>query len=496
MFMKYFELIIFFGAFFTGVGAWACYMRKVKASFYNAMLRQAVMQIRQKNERLIFVSDYVLAQAVQNLLACSKEEYRHFMQELKKNKYEPLIKHIKAKNEVLSLGLLAHFAPEQAEKQIKALLKTMPDNANLLLFAAEFCALKLDYAALKKTLDKIKVKRLKTIAKAEFLLLKARLSVYEADMAKAVQLLAESGKIFKRNRCYYSESEVYFTAGEIYRACAISDVSQMMFETAGNIAAKIGGKNEEAKSLAAKGMLTAGQNRFDEATDFFKRSRKIFHQAGFVKSESEIINQQALLFVMQGKLAMGIKYAVNALNKHKEINNQAGVAQSAEIMAMAFFRQKKYTESLEQALAAQKGYLETKNYAAYFDAAFLEIQALFMQNWLEKAEQRCLRVLQQAEKHPTSFYIADIYGFLGTIYLRQNNLIKAKKMFFRSVKLEILNGRDVGAASDYANLAMIENLLLNHAKAKEYAAKAKKAAERSGDVKLIEAVCKQTDEFC
>jgi tetratricopeptide (TPR) repeat protein len=494
--MKYFELMIFLGALGAGIGAWAYYMRLVKAAFYRAMLRQEVMQMRQKNERLIFVSDYALSCAAQSLLEYAKEDCRRIMSELKQNNYAPLVECVKAKNEVLSLGLLAHFAPEQAEKQIKTQLKIMPDNADLLLFAAEFYALKFDYAALKKTLDKILLKKLNALAKAECMLLRARLLVYEADMAGAVRLLAESGKIFKRRGCYYGESEVYFVAGEIYRVCAISDVSQMMFETAGNIAAKIGSRNDEAKSLAAKGMLTAGQNRFAEAADFFKRSRKIFHQAGFVKSESEIINQQALLFVMQGKLAMGVKYAVDALNRHKEINNQAGIAQSAEIMAMAFFRQKKYAESLEQALAAQKGYLETKNYAAYFDAAFLEIQALFMQNWLEAAEQRCLRVLQQAEKHRAGLCLADIYGFLGTIYLRQNNLPAAKKMFSRSVKLETLNGRDAGAASDYANLALIEYKLSNYAKAKKYAAQAKAAAERSGNKDLVAAVCKQTDEFC
>lgn len=494
--MKYFELMILISALLAGLGLWAYYMRLVKEAFYRAMLRQEVMQMRQKDERLIFVSDYVLLQTAQNLLGCAKIDCRRLMRELRQNNYTPLTEYIKAQNEVLSLGLLAHFAPEQAEKQIKMRLKTTPADNNLLLFSAKFYALKFDYKALKKTLDKISPQKFGGVAKAEFMLLKAKLLVYEADMAGAVRLLAESGKIFKRHGCYYSESEVYFVAGEIYRVCAIGDVSQMMFETAGNISAKIGNRNDEAKSLAAKGMLTAGQNRFEEAADFFKRSRKIFHQSGFVKSESEIINQQALLFVMRGKLSMAIKYAADALNKHKEINNKAGIAQSAEIMAMAFFRQKKYAESLEQALAAQKGYLETKNHAAYFDAAFLEIQALFMQNWLEQAEQRCRKILRQAEKYRTGFCIADIYGFLGTIYLRQNNLLAAKKMFCRSVKSEISGRRDAGAASDYANLALIEHKLSNYAKAKQYAAQAKAAAERSGDKELMRLVCKQIDEFC
>ena len=124
--MKYFELMILISALLAGLGLWAYYMRLVKEAFYRAMLRQEVMQMRQKDERLIFVSDYVLLQTAQNLLGCAKIDCRRLMRELRQNNYTPLTEYIKAKNEVLGLGLLAHFAPEQAEKQIKMRLKTIP----------------------------------------------------------------------------------------------------------------------------------------------------------------------------------------------------------------------------------------------------------------------------------------------------------------------------------------------------------------------------------
>ncbi len=495
MFMKYFELMIFSAALLIGAGAWLYYMQTLKAAFYRAMLLQAVMKLRKQNESLVFVSDYALAQAAKQLARHPQKRCRKLLNEARQGNYAPLINEIKAKNEVLSLGALAHFAPQEAEKQIKILLKSMPDNAELLLWNAKFCALKFDYAALKKHLRSLNTKKLNTLAKAELMLLAAKLSVYESDMAAAVSLLGKAGKIFKRRRCYYSESEVYFTAGEAYRVCAISDVSQMMFETAGNIAAKIGGKNEEAKILAAKGMLTAGQNRFAEAADFFKRSRKIFHQAGFAKSEAEIINQQALLFVIRGKLAMAIKYAKQGLALHKKCRNVAGEGQSAEIMAMAFFRQKEYAEALEYALAAQKAYMQTKNYAAYFDAAFLEIQALFTQNMLSAAENRCLQILPLTKKHKTGFYVADIYGFLGMIYLRQEKLAEAKKMFCRSAALEVKSKRDAGLVSDYINLTLIEYKLGHYQKAKNYAGKAVAAAVRTGDEALCAEVKSRLGKF-
>ena len=479
-----------------GAGAWFYYMRRLKRAFYRAMLLQAVMDLRQKNEALILFSDYVLAQAAKMLLGCAKAEVQKMFAALQNGDSSLLADYIAGKNKALGMGVLAHFAPDKAQKQIQNLLKIMPDNNELLLLSAHFQAVKFDYAALEKTLNKIKAAKLSAIAKAEFWLLTAKLAVYKSDMAAASGLLGKAGRIFKRYRCYYSESEVYFVAGEIYRACAISDVSQMMFETSGDIAVKIGGKNEEAKALAAKGMLTAGQNRFDEAAEFFKQSRQIFRQAGFVKSEAEIINQQALLFVMRGKLAMALRYAEKALLMHKQCRNAAGEGQSAEIMAMAAFRQKKYAESLEYALAAQKAYAQTKNYAAYFDAAFLEIQALFAQNWLDVAQKRCLEVLRLIKKHPSGFYAADIYGFLGMIYLRQENLTEAKKMFCRSAKLENACHRDAGLVSDYVNLALIEHKLNHAKKVKDYAAKALKAAKRTGDDKLYAEVSRQIGKIC
>lgn len=491
--MKYFELISLTAIVFFGLGVWFAYMHRLKRFFYRAMLVQAVMKLRQKDESLVLMSDYILSRTAEKLTFCHKSVCRQIFNELLQNNYTALTERVKSADEVLGLCLLAHFAPNKAEKQLGKMLKKHPDNNDLLLLSAMMQAVKFNYSALEKTLKKIKDKKLNALAKAEFMLLQAKLCMYKADMAQAVKLLAESGRIFKKHHCGYGESEVYFVAGEIYRVCAISDVSQMMFETAGNIAADIGGKNEAAKSVAAKGMLTAGQNRFAEAADFFAESRKVFHQSGFIKSEAEVINQQALLFVMQNKPAMAVRYASEALNMHRQSNNKAGMSQSSEIISMATFRQKKYAESLEYALAAQKGYLEAENYAAYFDAAFLEIQALFMQNWLETAEKRCFEVLQAAKKHRTNFYIADIYGFLGTIYMRLNNWQKAKQMFCRSVKIEVAEKRDAGAASDYANLALIESKLLKYAKSKEYAAKAKEAAERTGDENLIKSVCKQIE---
>lgn len=496
MFMKYFELLILAGALLFGAGVWFCYMRRLKKAFYRAMLLQSLTKLRQKNESLILFSDYVLMRAANMLLGCSKVEIKKMFAALQASDGSLLVDYITGKNKALGLGVLAHFAPDKARKKLSDILKVMPDNNELLLLSAHFQAVRFDYAALEKTLNEIKASNLSAIAKAEFWLLTAKLAVYKSDMEAAVKLLGKAGSVFKRCRCYYSESEVYFTAGEIYRACAISDVSQMMFETAGNIAVKISGKNGEAKALAAKGMLMAGQNRFDEAADFFKQSRQIFSQAGFVKSEAEIINQQALLFLMRGKLAMALRYAEKALNMHKQCRNAAGEGQSAEIMAMAAFRQKKYAESLEYALAAQKVYEQTKNYTAYFDAAFLEIQALFAQNRLDVAQKRCVEVLRLTKKYPTGFYVADIYSFLGMIYLRQEKLIEAKKMFCRSAALESACRRDAGLVSDYVNLALIEHKFNHAKKAKDYAEKALKAAKRTGDDELYAEINKQIGRIC
>ena len=91
--------------------------------------------------------------------------------------------------------------------------------------------------------------------------------------------------------------------------------------------------------------------------------------------------------------------------------------------------------------------------------------------------------------------MADIYGFLGMIYLRQEKLAEAKKMFCRSAALEVKSKRDAGLVSDYINLTLIEYKLGHYQKAKNYAGKAVAAAVRTGDEALCAEVKSRLGKF-
>ena len=80
-----------------------------------------------------------------------------------------------------------------------------------------------------------------------------------------------------------------------------------------------------------------------------------------------------------------------------------------------------------------------------------------------KESEKTLRQLIKIEKNcKHCFHIAGAYTLLGLILLENNYPDRAKAMFNQALSKELCNDRKIGAAIDYANLAIVEKMQGNH----------------------------------
>ena len=80
----------------------------------------------------------------------------------------------------------------------------------------------------------------------------------------------------------------------------------------------------------------------------------------------------------------------------------------------------------------------------------------YLQRQKEKAEQKLRQIIQNKERDNCCFHSASAISLLGLIFLRKNQLKRAKSLFLQAASLEQKNERFSGAATDYTNIGLIE----------------------------------------
>lgn len=278
----------------------------------------------------------------------------------------------------------------------------------------------------------------------------------EGDLFSASIHANKSVLIFRKLKAFWEEAQVYSFLGVIYRTAIMTDVSQLMFDTALKIFKSIKFSAGEAAILGNFGMLMAIQKRYDEADDYYHKAALIFSQNKLQSKLAEILNQKALLYLMKDDFAASQNFALQALQIHMDKNNPSGIAFSKEILAQIAWNLKNWNEALQLAFEAKNIYFSLDNFSAFYENIYLMALAYFELKKFDEAEKELRLITKNAYTHQSNFHVANAYNLLGLIYLKKNDLKRAKGLFKQSLDLEIVNNRFSGIATDYTNISLIE----------------------------------------
>lgn len=303
---------------------------------------------------------------------------------------------------------------------------------------------------------------------AAALLNEARENLAEGDLLSASEKTSQAAKIFNKLNYIFEEADAYLQMGTIYRVSAVFDVADFMLRTARKIFAYLGAQTKEAEALGTLGMLMAAQKRFDEAFSFFEQAETLYAENTLNTGCAEIINQKALTHLLQGNLKQAKKENARALKEHTRLENIQGQAFSQEISAYISRAENKFTAVYTTAGKAAQLHESSGNHPARLDMLFLRAEALFENGAYEKAEKILRSLIEEDQKHPSCFQVANSYNLLGLIYLLQHDLPRAKTLFAQSLNCEIKNERPLGALIDYANMANVESKCGNAGQACKY----------------------------
>lgn len=487
MCMKYF----LFNIIILLLGIWLVLKSSLRQKFYRAyILRKIAQNYFYLNDKGIF-SSYIILKIADLIYAENIKNQKILLSYINAHDFKSVTDFFMKKDKVAAYAFGAFFNLKENKKNLQQYIKqNSKDKLGLLIlgliYDSEFQKNKLKQIV--NTLQNFKFKKAQNGIKYY---LKAKSELYDADMFEASAHTLKAIKIFKKHNCFYEEAESYALLGEIYRISAVYDLSQTMFDTALKMYDCLDNEIKSAQIKALKAMLFVGQERFGEADNLFSQSKKTLKRAKLTQFEAEIINQQALLNILQKKYSKALKYTTNALMLHQKCKNISGKAFSFELMAMIYFYKKDYQASLVNAQNAMKNYLKTKNYSGFADSAFIAAQSLFELKEYEKAENMCRELIDTYEKHSTCFHIASAYSLLGLIYIKLKDFNRAAALFKKSVNLEQCNERYTAAATDYTNLALIEKKLGHKENELRYLDAALENAKKQGDDKLIKIIGQQ-----
>lgn len=481
--MKYFEYICL--PLFLLVCFWPIvrYYNHIKICHFYKLIFAALYK-KQKQEP--YVSSFYLMQIVRLLVKKHQHKALIALTAGRIGTAETFLK--KHGNAFLALVLKTMQVAAKNVADWENFIKKNPENKAAIAELAVLYFNENNFTKTKQCLDNLPISGKKNYTLARSLFLQAYFDAKEGDLLSASVHTNQAAQIFHKLKAFYEEAQAYMVSGIIYRTAIISDVAQMMFDTALKIFQALNLKNEEAKIFGNLGMLMAIQKRFDEALDYYDKALTLYAESKQQVKSAEIYNQKGQLCLMQDNAAKAEEMASKALKIHQKEKNPAGIAFSKEILAYSAWAQKNYADVIQLTFEAKNLYLQLENFSAGYENLHLMALALYEQNKLDESE-KILREITSKDRHyETNFHIANAYNLLGLIYLKKKEIKRAKGLFQQSLDLEQVNNRLSGIATDYANMGLIE-LSVGH---KEQALKtfqtALDYAQANQDDELIEII--------
>lgn len=380
--------------------------------------------------------------------------------------------------------LTACKKPEKAIRPLVFCLKNKPDDYEAAAYLAELYFLtgekKKGMALLEKIPSKVKNRYIRAVK--NYLLAQDAASWGGLQEASEYGAAAVAG--FEKERAFYEAARAQIFLGTIYRVSAIEDVSELMLRTAKKIYEDIKFPDGVADTCGNLGMLMVMQKRFSEAEDYFHQARRINNKLGRRTAEAEIINQSALMSLIRGDVKGAHKTVLDALKMHKEEKNLQGEAFSLDISCYIQLHQKNYKALINTAKKAEKLHAALNDASSRLDCLYLQATAYFELGEAEKAESILRQITEEAKNESVNFHIANAYSLLGLIFLQKGELLRAKGFFAQSLQLEQKNDRLNAAATDFANIALIEHKRGQKEDARKNLEQAVQCAKICGDEEL------------
>lgn len=449
--MIYFEYMLILAVFLLAGANIFYFMRRIRYDHFHKMVVKAMVKkqsyqrgggryFNSKALRLIVI--YLLKQ--KNKKAKTALLYLCFGRTSQAKTYFQ-----KQNQEYFFAVLEAYDNPFKALGLFEKIVKNKPHDYDALCDLASLYFIKGNQPKAKLTLERIDLKKASVYAKAKAFYYQSFFYLQDGDMLSASEYCALSGKLFNKEKSFIEEAESYLLTGTIYRVACVEDVSQFMLEAAAKIFGKWNDDIGSAEAFGNLGMLMVLQERFDEAEDKFMQALEITQQNGRNENASDIFNQLALMNILQKRYSA----ASELLEKSQKITQSA---LAFELQAHLFYEQKDYIEAFSNAVLARNMYKGTANVSAYFESMYLIALAAFALEDYSSAEETLREIMTIGKKKKSAFHVANAYNLLGLIFLKKGELQRAKVLFQEGVALEQKNDRFSGAATDFANIGLIE----------------------------------------
>lgn len=457
--MKYFEHGLIFFVLTAVCLLWAKnFMLCLKAQHFYRLAQKTFLKKNCSNNRETYFSSFYLRQAVLHLCKHGGKEAKHALVYLCVGRTGPAEKFFNKQKLKFYAAVLKGFkTPEEAVILLENLMKTEDCNREAVWGELmSLYSLRKNRAGLQLALERFNEKKAQAYARAKYYYFRAAAGTENGDLLSASADCSAAVSLFRRQKAFYEEAETYLLSGILYRLSTIADVAQFMFDTAAKIFKFLGFAAGEALAYANLGMLMSMQNRFEEAEDFYLKGFDLCKKNDRADIGAQITNQRGLNAFLSGKNNNAEKLLKKAHASHKKLNSPAGMAFSKEILGNIAFSRKDYDRSAVLAEEAKILYFKEKNTAAGLESFYLQALSLFELGKTEDAEAALRKIIAVADKTPSCFHRANAYNLLGLIYLKKNDLRRAKGLFQQSLDLEQISNRLSAIATDYANIGLIE----------------------------------------
>ncbi len=449
------QYIIFFFFFMGAVAYFFVFLLRLKQDYLLKIISRSLLKQQITSGGEGFFCEPILRKAVKVLSGSKKSEKA--LNQLLSGKTAAAEKELRAKGYLLEeMALQAHIQPENVIPHLEKFVKKYPQNQMALTVLAELYFFSGRTDAGRRILDMIHLKKASRYISGIYWYWQSRFYMREGDMQSASQACTRAEKYFLRDKDFYAAARSYLLMGTIYRVCFIDDVASFMFRGALKIYQQLKYTAGQAVVYGCLGMLNSVSEHFDEAEAYFNQAKDLYAQENIIIGQAEILNQLGLLNILREDYKSAEENLRAAEALHKKISSVSGLALNAELFSYLAVGRKDDKSSLRYARKAEKLYAEAKNDTALLESRYLQAEALFRMEEDTKAEKILRQIIDDAQKHPTSFHIANAYSLLGLSFMRRGDLLRAKGLFQQSLGLEQKNDRWIGQACDYANIGLLE----------------------------------------
>ena len=451
--MFYIGIFLFVLSFAVFVLFW----RKIALDHYFKISSKQLILQQQKVSSAPYFSSYALRKILKTLLRFPFKKNKKLLLNLACGKTSGVLKFLRQKKLFFEeASLKAFYQPEEAVALFK---KIKSESARIELVSLLFELGKKDEAS--ALLDTVQVKTCPPYFKAKAAYYQAQFALICGDMENASQQVAVAASLFKKSGAYIEEAYAYLLSATIFRVSAVEDVSHFMFRQAAQLFHAFGHPAGEADAFGGLGMLWTMRENFDDALAYFQKSLDINLNSNRLRAAAYILTQKALTLLLQKKYDDALCSVHAAVEAHEKLHDKNGLAFAHQVRAFIFCEQNLWSQALIEAVSSARIYQKGIDTAAALDSLYLIARIDFELERFAAAEAVLRLIIKKGEKDSGCFHIANAYSLLGLIFLQKNELARAKSLFLKSASIEQKDERFSGAATDYANIALIESKLGN-----------------------------------